>query len=248
MQETRGPTFVTGYEHLTLAQRLLRVLHAPRSAYQAVGDEPSGLDWFIPIIILAAIWIGSNYLTLSVLANPDLPAYQEKWVQLTAEQQALTQQGLEQYTDFGWYMTPIVNSFFSLAAVALVLLALARLAFQSEVSLKQMMTVKAYASVIAMVELIVRTPLVLEAQTPEVSFGLGSLLSEEMAATSFGRILAGADLFVLWQAIILGLGLGVMGRIPLQRSVPAVVMLWALWITSGALLSSFSTPPPQVAG
>ena len=68
MQETRGPTFVTGYEHLTLAQRLLRVLHAPRSAYQAIGDEPSGLDWFIPIIILAVIWIGSNYLTLSVLA------------------------------------------------------------------------------------------------------------------------------------------------------------------------------------
>ena len=58
--------------------------------------------------------------------------------------------------------------------VMLVLLALARLAFQSEVSLKQMMTVKAYASVIAMVELILRTPLVLETQTPEVSFGIGS--------------------------------------------------------------------------
>ena len=247
MDETRGPTFTTGYEHLTLVQRLQRIVYSPRSALQAIGDEPTPADWALPIVILAVIWVGANYLTLSVLANPELPAYVEKLQELTPEQQERTRVGLQQYLDFGWYMSPIINSFFSLAAVGLVLLGVARIVFRADVSLRHMLTVKAYASVIAMIELVARTPLVLSAQTPEISFSIGSLLSDELAATAFGRILASADLFVLWQAIVLGMGLGIIGRIPLNRSVPAVVILWGLWITSGALLSSI-VPPPPAAG
>ena len=165
MDETRGPTFATGYEHLTLVQRLQRIVYSPRSALQAIGDEPTPADWVLPIVILAVIWVGANYLTLSVLANPELPAYVEKLQELTPEQQERTRVGLEQYLDFGWYMSPIVNSFFSLAAVGLVLLGVARIVFRADVSLRHMLTVKGYASVIAMIELVARTPLVLSAQT-----------------------------------------------------------------------------------
>ena len=245
MEHSRGPDFTTGYEHLTLWQRLLRVLYAPRSSFEAVRGEQSSLDWFVPVLILVFVSIGSNYLTLSVVANPDLPAFQEMIEGLTAEERQRAEEGSRRWQSYGWLTTPIVSSFFTLVVVALSLMALARLIFRTEaVTLRQMMTLKGYASVIAMLELIVRTPLVLTYETPEVSLSIGALLSPEMSSTALGRILDGSNAFDLWQACVLGVGLSAMTRAPLARCIAGVVIMWGIWVTSGAALTSLGTPPP----
>ena len=244
MEHSRGPDFTTGYEQLNLWHRLLRVLYAPRSSFEALRGELSSLDWFVPVLLLVVVAIGTNYLTLSVVTNPELPVFQEMMKDLSDEQRQQAEEGLRRWGSYGWLTTPLVSSFFTLVAVALALMALARLIFRAEeATLRQMMAVKGYASVIAMLELIVRTPLVIKYQTPEVSLGIGALLSSEMASTALGRILAGANVFDLWQVCILGVGLAAMTRVPLTRCVAGVFVLWGLWVTSGALLTSLGTPP-----
>ena len=247
MQESQRPSFTDGYEELTLWQRLLGVIYAPRAAFRAVGEQSSSLDWFVPVVILCSVWTGSNYYTLPVLANSELPAYQEKYQELPPQQQEMTKIGLERYRNFGWYTMPFINSFFALAAVGLILLAMGKFVFQSEVTLRQMMTVKGYGSVIAVIELIVRTPIIIKVQTAEVSFSLGAMF-DVAGDTAFGRILLAAELFDLWQVIVLGIGLGTMAKVGLNRTVPSMIVLWALWVTSGALLSSFATAPPPATG
>jgi hypothetical protein len=203
------------------------------------------------------VWIATNFLTLSVVGNPELPAFQEHLQTLTEEQKDYELEYRNMWRRYGWLTDPIVNAFFSLVSLGLVLLALGRYAFRADVTLKGMLVVKAYAMLVLIPEWIVRTPLILIqaewiARTPLIyiqqisttQLGLRAFVADNLSGTLVGRILAGIDFFDIWQGWIMGIGLAVMADIPTRRGIIAVLALWAAWVGVGALLAG-AVPPPQ---
>ena len=240
----QDPRFSSALDEMTLSDRIMRVFYAPESSFRAVRQEQSWQDWMVPVMLMCVVWIASNYLTLSVVGDPDVPAIQQQLQALSEEQRAQALEHLSMWRQHGWISMPVVNSFSSLALVGLILLGLGRWAFKVEVTLRQMLTVKAYALALLTAEWVVRTPLILIEQTPFIHVGPGAFLSEELAETLFGRILMGINVFDLWQAWVMGIGLAVMGGIPRRRGIIAVMVLWAAWILSGAVLGGL-VPEPQ---
>ncbi len=232
----QDPTFSSSLDQLTLSDRMTRVFHAPLSSFRAVQQEQSWQDWLLPAVLMCIVWVATNYLTLSVVGNPELPALQPRLETLTEEQRVQALESLGMWRQHGWFTMPIVSTFSSLAALGLVLLALGRYAFRADVALRGMLVVKAYAMLVLIPEWIVRTPLILIQQTPDIKFGPGALLSEDIAATFVGRILAGIDFFDVWQGWIMGVGLAVMAGIPTRHGIIAVLALWGAWVVVGALL------------
>lgn len=232
----QDPTFSSSLDHLTLSDRMTRVFHAPLSSFRAVREEQTWQDWLLPVVLMCIVWIATNYLTLSVVGNPELPALQRQLETLSDEQRDRALESLSMWRQHGWFTMPMVSAFSSLAALGLVLLALGRYAFRAEVALKGMLVVKAYAMLVLIPEWIVRTPLILIQQTPDIQLGPGALLSENFAGTLVGRILTGIDIFDFWQGWIMGIGLAVMAGIPTNRGISAVLALWGAWLVVGALL------------
>jgi hypothetical protein len=107
-----------------------------------------------------------------------------------------------------------------------------------------MLVVKAYAMLVLIPEWIVRAPLILIHQTPDIQLGPGAFVSAEIAGTFVGRVLTAIDFFDIWQGWIMGIGLAVMAGIPPRRGVIAVLALWVSWVVVGALLAG-AVPPPQ---
>jgi hypothetical protein len=136
-------------------------------------------------------------------------------------------------------MVPI-GAFTSLVIVAGVLLALARGVFRSEVTFQQMLVVKGYASVVVGVEWIVRTLLILVERTSLGHTGLGVFVPEEMARSFAGRVFIGVNFFDLWQVYILGVGIAVMGAIPIRKAVFSVLALWGIWVVGGAAVEALA--------
>ena len=233
----QDPTFASSLDQLTLSDRMTRVFHAPASSFRAVQQEQSWQDWLIPVVLMCTVWVATNYLTLSVVGNPELPALQQQLETLTQEQRDGAMASLSMWRQHGWFTMPIVSSFSSLAALGLVLLALGRYAFGADVALRGMLVVKSYAMLVLIPEWIVRTLLILSQQTPDIQLGPAALLSEEIAATLVGRILAGIDFFDVWQGWIMGVGLAVMAEIPTRRGIIAVLALWGAWVVVGALIA-----------
>ena len=240
----QGPAFSSGLDDLTLSDRMARVFHAPQSSFQAVRQEQSWQDWVVPVVLMCIIGIASNYATLSVVGNPDLPALQEQLQSLTEEQREQVLENLQMWRQHGWLSMPIVNAFFSLAAMGLVLLAVGRWAFRAEVTLRQMLTVKSYALLVLIPEWIVRTPLILIERTSLIHLGPGAFVSEDLARTFAGRILTGINLFDFWQAWVLGIGLAIMAQIPPKQGIVAVLVLWGAWTLLLAVLGGIA-PAPQ---
>ena len=156
-------------------------------------------------------------------------------------------ENLENYREHGWIGQPLVNSFSTVVLVGLVLFGLGRWVFRADVSLRQMLLLKAYANVIAVVEIIVRTPLMLINQQPMVRLGPGAFVGDEMAKSFFGKLLIGANIFDIWQAIVIGIGLGVMVQVPPKRTIATVLVLWGIWIMMGAITPE-SPPVPNDVG
>ena len=244
MQNT---SFTAGYEELTLQDRLMRIFYAPKSSYEAIRENPTTNDWMVPVLLMCLVGIGANYMTLSVTSDPGLPAMQDELRKLSEENMDKVIENLENYREHGWIGQPLVNSFSTVVLVGLVLFGLGRWVFRADVSLRQMLLLKAYANVIAVVEIIVRTPLMLINQQPMVRLGPGAFVGDEMAKSFFGKLLIGANIFDIWQAIVIGIGLGVMVQVPPKRTIATVLVLWGIWIMMGAITPE-SPPVPNDVG
>ncbi len=238
------PSFSTGYEDLSLTDRLARVVYAPRTSFEAVRDDPTSQDWLLPVLLMCLIWIGSNYATLSVTADPGLPAMQDRLNGLPEEQRQQALENLETWREHGWMTLPLVNGFSTVVCVGLVMLAVGRWILRVDVSLRQMLTLKGYAAVIVAIEKVVSTPLMLLSQKPFVHLGPGAFVGEEGAGTFFGKLLIGANLFDLWQVFVIGTGLSVMAQVPAKRALAVVLFLWMFWLAIGASVPEPPGPLP----
>ena len=85
----------------------------------------------------------------------------------------------------------IAAGFILLFIIAGILLLIARYGLGGEVSYGQMLAVWGYSSLIGIIAIIVRTPLMLAKETAMVYTGLGMLIPDEMLKTFLGRVLAG---------------------------------------------------------
>ena len=76
-----------------------------------------------------------------------------------------------------------------------------------------------------------------------VACGPAALLAPDERNDVGGQILVGLDLFDLWQAVVLGIGLGVMsGRDP-RAGIALSIGLWITWVVLGALIGALPTAP-----
>lgn len=229
-----GPLF--GQEDLSLAARLARVFYAPRDSFASVVGRESALDWLIPLLLACAVGLAVHQLTLDLVTNPQTPAVQRQLQQMAPEEQVQYEKTLQLLRTHGWMMIPI-GLFFSLVTTAWIILLLVRFLFRAKVTYRQMLVVKAYASMIAIPEWLVRALSIAITGDSEVYTGPGAWVGEALAKTYAGRVLMAINLFDLWQLWVMGVGLGAMAQIPVRRTLLALLALWGIWIAAGPLIS-----------
>ena len=226
-------------ESLDLTGRLLCVFYAPRRSFAALSEDPDWLDWFVPVAIVCLIGACSHFLTRDIVYNPETPLIKEQLQTLGEEQRQQHVADLAQAREKGWLLV-VTGTFSSLVLVSGILWLLARFVFTSEVGYRSLLVVKGYASLIIAVEWLVRTGLILAWQTPVVQTGPGALVPEAMARSFAGQTLLAISFFDLWQAVVLGLGLATVARVPVRKALFAVLALWLFYVMSLGLLGSLT--------
>ena len=239
-----GPVEQTG-----LGQRMMAVFRTPRRAFEAVADGGKWIDWVVPVALGAGVWAAHNLATLS-MAAPAEPAAMDGWEQLDEAGKELAARRNQEWRSHGWISSPLVFRFSSLAAVALILAGLARWVLRSEAGLRQMLAIKSYASLVSVPQWILLTLLVrIGACAPIVPFSrpgvfhAGFLLPAGAEQSFAGRFLMGVNLFDLWQACLLGIGLAVVTGVPRSRALVVVLVPWLVWIALGALAAPAGAAP-----
>lgn len=233
----QGPAFPD--VSLDLTGRLLRVFYAPRRSFAALDEDPDWLDWFVPVLIVCLVGAASHFLTRDIVYDPEIPFNKEQLQSLSEEKRQGYLSDLAQAREKGWLLV-IAGTFSSLVLVSGILLLLARLVFTSQVSYRSLLVVKGYASLIIAAEWAMRTLLVLARQTPVVQTGPGFLVPETMIRSFAGQTLLAVSFFDLWQAVVLGLGLAAVARVPVKKAIFAVLALWLFFVMGMGTLGSLT--------
>ena len=235
------------YSETGMVERLQRMFYAPATAFAAVRRHCEWPDWMVPTLAVCLAGLLYYYGTAPVALNPETPAIQQQMESLSEEQRQHMLDNMELMRQQGWMMV-VTGTMTSLLMVAGALFVLSRSVFRAEVSFIQMLVVKGYASVAILVEWLARIPLTLASGMPMVPLGPGIFVTDASGGSWWANLLIGINVFDVWQAVLMGIGVSVVGRVPLRRALWAVFALWLMWVTSSATMATISyRMPPQGA-
>lgn len=219
-----------------LAGRMVRVFYAPGETFEAVGQRTTWLDWFIPTLLFLLVTAAAVQLTMPLILQAQSEVLQEQFKTLPEEQRQQMLAQMQGVTRISTAVAAPISVFVMLFVAGGVLLLVARYALEGKVRYGQMLAVWGYASLVGIIGLLVRTPLMLAKDTTDVHTGLGVFVPDEMLKTFPGRLLAGVEVFGFWQFCLIGIGLATLTGVSTRRGLVPVLLLWALWILIQASL------------
>lgn len=217
---------------MSIFGRLLRVFYAPSETFEAVAEQRSAADWLVPTFIVAAVIFFSTYLTSPIYVAEAMEQIRE---QTPAEQPSAEGTG-DAIRISGLIAAPVMT-FVMLFIGAAIYLLVGKL-LGGLLGYGHCLALVAYTSLIAILQHIVKTPLVLANETMKVQIGLGMFLSEEARQSFGGHLLSLIDPFVVWMVVIAGLGLSIVGQIERSRAYAAVAAVTLFFLSIGAFFST----------
>ena len=228
-----------------LVGRMIRVFYAPAETYEAVQRGHTWLDWFVPVLLVAAAAAVSTQLTMPLLVDMQAKAMEEQLgsnPNLTPEQKAQQREMMGKMSGAMGTVTVVMaplSSFAMLFIFAGVYLLIGRFVLGGDVTYGQMLAVHAYASLITILQLIVLTPIRQAKGTMILALGPGLLLGEEMAGTFVGDMINAIDIFVLWQIGVAAVGLAVLSRAAMGKALTSLLVLWVLYLLAAGAFGGF---------
>ena len=221
---------------MSVGDRILRVFYAPSETFEAVAEQRSAADWLVPTIIVAMVVFFSTYLTSPIYVAEAIEQMQEH---TPAEQGGEMENTATAIRISGLVAAPIMT-FVMLFIGAAIYLLVGKL-LGGLLSYGQCLPIVAYTSLIAILQHIVKTPLVLATGTMDVQVGLGMFLFEEARQSFGGHLLSLIDPFVVWMVIIAGLGLSIVGQIERSRAYAGVAAITLFFLSIGAFFGTLGS-------
>ena len=220
---------------MSVVDRIVRVFYAPSETFEAVAEQRSAADWLLPTLLVAVVIFISTYLTSSIYVAEAMEQIREQTPAEHAEQPSVEGTG-DAIRISGLVAAPIMT-FVMLFIGAAIYLLVGKL-LGGLLSYGQCLPIVAYTSLIAILQHIVKTPLVLATGTMDVQIGLGMFLAEEARKSFGGHLLSLIDPFVVWMVVVAGLGLSIVGQIERNLAYAGVAAITLIFLSVGAFFGT----------
>jgi hypothetical protein len=211
---------------MSLLSRFIGIITAPRATYQSVVANPKWFGMLALVSVLMALIVGGFLLT---------KVGQEAWLDAaTATGQVSEQQyqGMEKMAPFVGYITMfffLIGGPVVLAVISGILFAVFNAALGGDASFKQVFTVAVHAGPIGLLAQLFTVPLNYLRGTMSSSTNLGVLTQSMVDDSSFiAKLLSMIDIFIIWQLVVLSIGLAVLYRRRTQPIATALFVLYAV--------------------
>lgn len=218
----------------SLIEKVVGVFTSPRQTFEAIAERPS---WLIPYILVCVIGFGSFYLTRDVVLNTQIERIQNN-PNLSQEQIDTIVERMERSstgTGIIWQVVSIpVVTLVVFAIVAGVLMFGGNVVLGGAARFKQLFSIYAWSSLISALSAIVKTPLILATGSISVGTSLAVFMPADSYTTFLYNFLAKFDVFSIWQLIVVTIGISVLYRFTMRRSLIMVGSFWFVYVLLSA--------------
>jgi hypothetical protein len=190
-------------------QGIAGVIRRPRSTFQRAVSRPR---WALMLLVTTLVSAGTGVALMETAVGRQ--ALVDQWERTaTAFGQPVDDAGyarLEALSENGSAGYAILNALISGPVVAFGVAALLFLVFKGDVTFRQVLTVSTYAGVILALRQVIAAPVSYLRESTSSATTLGSLFSTVDEASPIARFLGAVDVFVIWWAIVLAIGVSVL--------------------------------------
>lgn len=228
---------------MSILSNIINIYLAPGKVFEAVKD----FDFkkaLIPLLILAVLGIISFWAVQELATEAGYDAAIERIEsssRIDDEQKEEIIANMEEKMDgtnyMGWIFSFLGNPI-AVFFMTLVALIVGNTFMGGSAKFGQLLNVTAWAYMIAILEAIVKIPLMLSKWSLEVYTGLG-VLGIGAKGTFINYLFAGIDIFSIWRIVIVAIGMGIVYNKKTKPYIIAMLMAWFVLRLISAGFSSF---------
>lgn len=216
-------------EDLDVTQKVIGIFTSPHKVFESIKEKP---DWLLPFILMAIVSLVVGYLVTDI-AIEDQIARIEANPDISPERAEMIIEGIESgSTGARKYINLILSPVIILVVLFLVsgiLLFCGNVVLGGDSQYKKVLAVYAWSGLISVLAGIVKTPLILLTKTTNVATNLAVFFPFENQYSLGYRILSQVDVFTIWLVIVIAIGLSVIYRFRLQKTLIVVATLQVIW-------------------
>lgn len=216
---------------------ILCIYFAPSKVFHALKERPR---WILPLVIVLFVVALTTVLTMT-LAREAITARQQEALQ----ERGLTEEQMEQAMQFTQGPAAAISGAVGAVIITAVLLLIFALVlnlfvplFGGESGFKKIFSVICFAALVMVPAAILKILMIAATRTPYVTTSL-ALLAPGLAKDSFAyQLLAGFDLFVIWEMVLVAMGISITNGLARKNAYILVFVIWIVSIFAGIGLGS----------
>jgi hypothetical protein len=216
---------------------ILNIYFAPSKVFKALKEKP---QWITPFIIILVVVAVTAVVTVSLTREAIIARQEEMF-----EQRGMTEAQIEQAKQFTSGPAILISSVLSALIFTAILLLLFALVtnlfmpvFGGEGGFKKVFSVICFSALVTVPAAILKLIMIAITKSPFVTTSL-ALLVPNLAKTSFAyQLLAGFDFFILWEMILVAMGITITNNIAKKNAYILVFLIWIVSIFVGIGLGS----------
>ena len=221
-----------------LMNRIINIFTAPTKVFTTLKEKP---EWVTPFIIVLVVVALSAAITVSVTKEAII-AKQEEMMR----ERGMTEEQIEQALKVASGPVMVISSTIGAAVfIVIVLLVFAFLTnlliplFGGTGAFKQVWSVVCFSALIKVPSAILKVILMAFTKSPYVTTSL-ALFVPGLAEDSFAyKALAGFDFFIIWEMVLVALGISITNEIEKKNAYTVVFLIWIASIFVGIALGVF---------
>jgi hypothetical protein len=218
------------------ASKVLSIFFEPRKVFESLKIKPT---WLIPFIIVVLLGMVYYYYAYPIIMSDQVARIQANEKIPDEQKQAIMEKmgGGEHPPAWQLGITPIGGLIYLVIASA-ILFFVFNVLLGGDSTFRRVFSVYCYSALVGIPATIVKLPLTLVKKSTDVQTSLAILLSPDAKGSFLYNILSSIDIFVIWQVILISIGLAVVYKFTPKKSYTTVFVLWIVYVFLKSGLSS----------
>jgi len=225
-------------DKMSFGSRFINIFVNPQKTFESLNRRPT---WLVPVIMILLLSVAITLATYPIIIKSQMEMFRNN-PDISAEQLEIIRQSIEKggqvqkYIGLGVQIIGIFLFYYLLFAAIFYFVGSVILGGDS--SYKKVLSIWAWSSLIGIVAMIVRVPLIFIKENIRFSISPALLLPTDAVDSILYVILSQLDFFLIWQLAVFAFGFATIYRFSVSKSYITIGTLWGIWIALATIFAS----------
>jgi len=217
----------TETKDLNAIQRIIGVFFSPGETFAQVDRKP---NWLVPLLLLTVSTFAFIYFTLPISLPEQMAKQQEKMEEggMPSAQIDKSMEMMEKFGKIGGLVGAVIGPGIGILIASLWLWFVGNVVLSGQAPYMKVVSMYTYASMISLLDMITKLPLMLMKGSSEIQLNGTVFLSEDQAQTLIYHVLQSLDVFAIWRYAVLAIGFAAIYKFSLKKAGWTMAVLFLL--------------------